>query len=90
MPDSNSLENHVTSKIVYPIGDGCLANTALAARGSLCPLNFYLYKLLVWNMVVSENNAGMIIKGLYLDIRTVSLFSWAGKILAVRQTEKFQ
>jgi hypothetical protein len=41
-------------------------------------------------MVVSENHAGMILKVLYLDTRTVSWLSWAGKILDVRQTEKFQ
>lgn len=41
-------------------------------------------------MVVSENHAGMILKGLYLDTKTVSSFSWAGKIFSVRQTEKFQ
>jgi hypothetical protein len=39
MPDSNSLENHITSKIVYPTGDDCLANIALAACNCLCPLN---------------------------------------------------
>jgi hypothetical protein len=44
---------------------------------------------LVWNMVVSENRACMILKGLYLDTQSVSWFSWTGNILAVYQTEKF-